>query len=313
MRRTRYLCLGISLSLTAHLSLASAALSRPITHGSDISKADVGPAAAGISPVAQKFSGQIATGKTYAFAQAIPASATYDGFTVAGPHLLIEGARFDVPLDISLSLPIVFRGVEVRVPATSPWTILVRPGAGSVYFLWSEAGGDQTASDRHAPGSAMQLRANGAVIYRSRFSSTADGIDISGGNVQIKASLIEDLLSPPSAHNDAVQLAESAVDVVIEKSKILNSNPQTSCLYLLGQRIKVSQSYLAGGGWTIYGGERNNGHGGGSANGVAITDNVFGQDYFKKSGHFGPLSYWAHAPANIWHNNYYADGRAVTP
>jgi hypothetical protein len=286
-----------------------------VTHGRAINATNTGPAAAGFTTLRPAEGGEIKNGRTYAFAREIAASAAYDGFKVDGPHLLIESTAFSKPLDISMSKPVVFRGVSVRVPAGSAWTILVRPGAGPFYFLWSDAGGDGQGRGGKAPGSALALRGDGATVYRSHLSNAADGIDVGGAHATILETLIDGLATFEGSHNDGVQLAETAEHVTIARNKILNANPQTSCLYLLGKGIRVDANYLAGGGWTIYGGAKNNGHGGQGAAPVAITGNTFGRDYFPKSGHFGPVAYWAKGgfSQNVWTDNRYEDGKSVMP
>ena len=297
------------------LSWGTAVVARPLIHGVEIDAANTGPSAGGYTALKPADGGEIKDGRSYSFAREIAGAAVYDGTPVNGPHLLIEGAAFSAPLDISVSKPVVFRGVSVRVPAGSPWTILVRPGAGPFYFLWSDAGGQARAAGDKAPASALDLRADHATIYRSHVSGTADGIDISGASIAIKESFIGQLATFPGSHNDAIQLAETAADVTIQRNKILNPNPQTSCLYLLGRDIRVVSNYLAGGGWTIYGGGNNNGHGGGGATNIAVTGNVFGRDYFAKSGHFGPVSYWEKDAShrNVWLNNSFDGGSTVLP
>lgn len=297
----------------AFLALLPSAWAAPLKHGADVSPGTVGPAAAGITQGIAADTGQIKDGAHYAFAKEIAATAVYDGITVTGPHLLIEGVRFDTPIDISRSSPVVLRGVSVRVPGKSPWTILVRPQAGPVFVLWSDAGGDGADTSGKAPASALNLRGGRATIFRSRFSHTADGIDISGTNVAITESLVDDLVTFAGSHNDGIQLEDTAADVKIERSKILNRNAQTSCLYLLGRRINVIETYLAGGGWTVYGGAKNNGHGGGSAAHVWIEDTIFGGDYAPKSGHFGPVSYWTGAATHVWRDNRFSDGTPIAP
>jgi hypothetical protein len=291
------------------------AAARPIVHGAEINAANTGPAVAGYTTLVPAAGGEIKDGRTYPFVREVADTAIYDGIAVQGPHLLIEGKSFAAPLDISVTKPLVLRGVSVRVAAGSPWTILVRPGAGKFHLLWSDAGGVEGDGAARAPASALDIRNNFATVYRSRFSGTADGIDISGSNVAIRETLIEKLSSFRGSHNDAIQLAETADQILIQRNKILNPNQQTSCLYILGRNVRVISNYLAGGGWTIYGGARNNGHGGDGAAKIAVTGNVFGRDYFAKSGHFGPVSYWQSDGrfGNEWLLNHFEDGPFVQP
>ena len=124
-------------------------------------------------------------------------------------------------------------------------------------------------------------------------------------------SLIETRAASSGDHNDTIQILGEPDDIEIARNKILNRNSQTSCLYVLGRNIRVQSNYLAGGGWTIYGGANNNGHGKGSASAVDVSDTIFGRDFAAKSGHFGPLSYWD--KSNTWTDNRFSDGKPVLP
>jgi len=143
----------------------------------------------------------------------------------------------------------VLRGVSVRPEADGAIAVLVRPGAGDVYVLWSDIGG--AAAAKTAAGIA--LRGTRATVYRSHTSG-----------VRISENLIETRAASEGDHNDAIQLLGAPQHITIARNKILNRNPQTSCLYLLGASIDVQSNYLSGGGWTIYGGANNNGHGKGA-------------------------------------------------
>ena len=85
-------------------------------------------------------------------------------------------------------------------------------------------------------------------------------------------------------------------DVLIAGCKIRNRHPQTSCLYLMGERTVVRSCYLAGGGWTVYGGAGGNGKGLADPRGMTLTDCVFGRDHYPRCGHFGALTHWPRDP-----------------
>ena len=274
MRQVALFCVTLSLAVLLPFEDLWA---EPVAHGQSITRVNTGPAADGYKPSAPITGGEIRDGRAYPFAKDVAGPATYDGFKVKGPHLLIEGVAFSSTLDIWRSTPVVLRGVSLRPQGASPFALLTRPGAGPVYVLWSEAGGSD-ADKVHRVGAGIALRADKAVVYRSHMSKASD-------------------------------------DISITRNRIINDNPQTSCLYLLGHRIAVADNYLAGGGWTIYGGARNNGHGGQGATQLHITGTVFGRDVFAKGGHFGPISYWDGAPAlgNVWVNNRFSDGAPVKP
>lgn len=285
-----------------------------VSHGSQIGAGRVGPKAADYNSLRPSAGGEIKQRQDYAFGRFIGEEASYDGVVVPAGHLLIEAIAFSSPLDISAPFPVVLRGISVRVPGGSPWAILMRPTSGGLYIFDSDAGGASARAVKpvHV---ALDVRGGPVVVRRSHFSRALDGIHVSGNDTVIEASLIDDLAAAPGSHNDAIQLLGTPRHVRVTASKIINSHPQTSCLYLLGEDITVQANYIAGGGWSVYAGANNNGHGGAPGGPVRLLDNVFGRDHFAKGGHFGPVAYWDRARAldGDWRDNRFDDGTAIKP
>lgn len=276
----------------------------------------VGPGAIGVAPPSPLSKSDLPAtalrdGVVYAFAKQIPAAASYDGFAVNGPHLLIENVAFGGRLDIYTKTPVVLRGVTVRVRHTDPFALLVRSGAGPVFVLYASVG----AANENAPASdvatAIALHADHAVVYRSSVTGAADGIQIAGSRVRVVENIIRTRMARPGDHNDGIQLLKSPSDVEITRNRITNPNPETSCVMIIGSRIRVEENVLAGGGWSIYGGDDNNGHGGGSAKSVVVSNNVFKRTPFANGGHYGVAAYWN--VANIWTANRFDDATAAEP
>lgn len=317
MSRAALSALILGLALTGMSSVCAAGTLSWVAHGQELTSGKVGPEAAGYTALKSYAGGEIKERKEYPFARWVDRPVTYDGFEVSAGHLLIEGAAFSSPLDISAPFPVVLRGISVRPSTGAPWGILMRPASAGVYVLWSEAGGAQAIvqAGEKPVDVAIDLRGSPAVVYHSHALNVLDGIHVSGGDTRIEQSLIDGLLAVPQSHNDGIQLLGAPANVRIAKNKIINRNPQTSCLYLLGRTLTVSSNYLAGGGWTVYAGANNNGHGGDAGGPVVLTDNIFGRDVFGKGGHFGPVAYWdkAHADAANWLNNRFDDGTPIKP
>ncbi len=287
-----------------------------VAHGEQITPGKVGPAAAGYRQLTPFAGGQIKDKKDYPFGRWIADAASYDGFDVRAGHLLIEGVAFTSSLDISAPFPVVLRGVSVRLSQASPWAILMRPSSGGLYVLWSEAGGSEDMVSSPQPiDAALDLRGAPAGVFHSRFSRALDGLHISGSETRVEQNLIDELLTFPASHNDGIQLLGRPAGVRIHKNRIVNRHPQTSCVNLLGVRIAVTGNYLAGGGWTLYGGAKNNGHGGEQGGPVTVSNNIFGRDVSPKSGHFGPVAYWdkSGTPGWLWQDNRFSDGKPIEP
>lgn len=315
---------GLALVTAPHDLLAQEPLqavklkgSNSISHGRDVQAGFVGPEAKGFAKSHSFPGSEIKDGGSYAFAKRVAISATYDGFKVEGTHLLIEGVTFTGALDIWATIPVVLRGVSIEISGGSPWGLLTRPGSAPVYVLWSEVksrGGPVRKTKGEALETGLDFRGRGATVFRSHVSGTGDGIHINGSATIVSETLVDGLITWPGAHNDAVQLGETARDVTIRRSKILNQQPQTSAVYVLGEGVTIEASYLAGGGWTLYGGAKNNDHNDGAAAGVRVRDTIFGRDFSQKSGSFGPVTYWDTSdPSNNWTGNRFSDGASIAP
>jgi hypothetical protein len=283
----------------------------------DLTPSHVGPLAVGLAPVARHPGGEMHEGRSYPFVQRIERSSVYDGFRVEGPHLLIERVLFTGPLDIYLSLPVVLRGVAIRPETAAHWALHTRPEAGPVLVLWSEMRAASTAgapNDRsRALSRALYLRSERVTVYRSHLTSAADGIQIHAPRARVIETLIDGLVYWDGDHNDGIQMLGRGADAEIVRSRIVNGNPQTSALNLIGEQVRVEDNYLSGGGWTLYGGAHHTKRLPGSTRGVIIRGNVFGRDRFPKGGHFGPVTGYDDAgPGNVWSGNRWSDGTPIT-
>jgi hypothetical protein len=297
--------------VSAHAGSESVPAKEPalIAHGRQISQAVVGPRAAGYGQLERHVGAVIKSGVVYPFAKVVSGPAVYDGFRVGGPHLLIEGAEFTGALDIYSVEPVVLRGVRFQLTEDSHWAVHTRPGAGGFYLLWSEI------ESTHRVGTALLLRGDNAVVHRSIIRDASDAIHADAAGAAITENLIDSLSTYPGDHNDAIQIAPQATHIEIGRNRIENPNPQTSCIYVQGNNITIRDNLLAGGGWVIYGGANGNGHGGPGSRGVTVSGNIFGQDHWPKSGHFGPIAYWGPGPdgSNAWRDNRLANGADVKP
>lgn len=69
----------------------------------------------------------------------------------------------------------------------------------------------------------------------------------------------------------------------------------------------ISDNWLAGGGYTIYGG-------GTGASGVVVTGNIFSTTYASGCGYYGPVAYWnTGGSGNQWTGNRLTTGAQVVP
>ena len=183
-------------------------------------------------------------------------------------------------------------------------------------ILWSEMRAGSTegapADRKNALSRALYLRSERVTVYRSHLTQSADGIQIHAPGARVIENLIDDLVYWDGDHNDGIQMLGRGADAEIVRNRIVNPNPQTSALNLIGERVLVADNYLSGGGWTLYGGAHHTKRVPGSTRGVVIRGNVFGRDHFPKGGNFGPVTGYDTAGAdNDWSGNRWSDGAPI--
>ncbi len=310
LRHLSVSCAGLlALVITAPARSADGRPPLAIRHGIVLDRSLVGPSANGPwTPIAAAGT-EIRDGHDYPFAKRIDAPANYDGHSVQSPHLLIENVTFAGPVDVYTRRPVVFRRVSISPTMAAPWALHTRPEAGPVLFLWSSTSSATTAHLQRG----LYLRSSSVTVYRSHLHRAADGIQIHAPHVRVLETLIDDLVAAKGDHNDGIQLLGQASDVEIARSRIVNRHPQTSCLNLSGARITVTDTYISGGGWTIYGGAQAVAGGGRPPRAIRVEGNIIGRNLFAKGGNFGAVAYWDHSPGseNVWLRNTFVTGEPV--
>jgi hypothetical protein len=151
-----------------------------------------------------------------------------------------------------------------------------------------------------------------AHMTRIKVRGVEDGVRL-GDDSSLRRSLVYNLRGDDDSHFDGVT-ADSYTGWRIIHNTILNPHGQTAAVWVGDARYGASEgvlrgNYLAGGGYTIYGGP-------GTGAGIRVTDNVFSTRYSPRSGQWGASTNWEPSN-NVWSENTWADGprkgRAVRP
>lgn len=281
-----------------------------ITHGQQLTAAMVGPLAIGISAFDKPVVGAslaIYNESSASFIKKIPSTATYDGFTIAGPHYLIEGVEINTAIDVFATLPLVIRGSRIAPVAGSGgnWGIHSRAGAAPLYVLYCDVG-PKTAGV--PTGELLWFDSAQSVAYRNHlFNISDDGIQVGGKNLQILENLLDTWTPAPGAHNDGIQFPGTADGTIIARNKILLNQGQTGTLNMVGwqgltSNMTMDSNYLAGGGYSFYGS---------TGSGNVFTNNIFGNDFYPNVGMWGPTYPRSWSAGSIWQNNTLATGALV--
>jgi len=159
---------------------------------------------------------------------------------------------------------------------------------------------------------------------------TSTGTDVQGNNIsdfrtavalstgQITGNYIHNPGYISGDHTNGIFDAGSTQPLTINDNTIFNSLGQTDAISLdasaSGQTVAnktVTNNFLAGGGYTIYGGDSLSN----TTSNIVITGNRFGGQYYSTSGQYGPDAYYSTTGSgNTWSNNFWdTTGVTFTP
>jgi hypothetical protein len=108
-------------------------------------------------------------------------------------------------------------------------------------------------------------------------------------------------------HTDGIMAGGSTVPTTIKDNTVFISLGQTDAVTIdassTGQEVAnqtIEGNFLAGGAYALYGGAGNDD----PTSNILVENNRFGQQYFPKSGQYGPDAYYTTTdPGNVWTGN----------
>jgi hypothetical protein len=165
-------------------------------------------------------------------------------------------------------------------------------------------------------GQGIQNFGGDLTVRRVDISHISDGIATVQG--LIEDSYIHDPQVFDGDHVDLIQATSgppSGKSLTIRHNLVINPASQTSAIALfqdfgVPHDTLVENNYLAGGAYTVYGGDG----GKGQPTNVRFLNNTFGRDVYPNCGYNGPVAYWSSDGAgNAWSGNVWAQtGAPVT-
>ncbi|MFC4529962.1 DUF4082 domain-containing protein [Sphaerisporangium dianthi] len=132
----------------------------------------------------------------------------------------------------------------------------------------------------------------------------------------IEDSYIHDPKYYSGDHTDMIMCTSgppSGATLVIRGNTVINTLEQTGAVALFQdfgvvRNVTVEGNFLAGGGYTVYGGAGAKG----TSSNIKVVGNVFSKDVWAKGGYNGPVAYWdKNGAGNEWKNNVWEDGKTV--
>ena len=156
--------------------------------------------------------------------------------------------------------------------------------------------------------------ASGTKVIGNNIWHTSTGVQMGAGLIQ--GNYIHDLGLTGDDHLNGTTSNGSTTPLAIIHNTILNPHGQTDAISLFEDfgteaNREISDNLIAGGGYTIYGGQN---PGGPRAHNIRITNNRFATIYYQNGGFWGPVAAFdPSGPGNVWSGNVWdSTGQAVS-
>ena len=228
------------------------------------------------------------------------------------PGAVIENLDIAVPIDVTAS-SVTIRNVRIRLGGET-WAISLRHVQGTVI----------ENVEISAPPDGPRLLVGIKDIFGDSVETRISGSDISGASTgvqiyqgEIRGNYIHDLRMQEGDHVNGITSNGSSQPLVINGNTVLNGFDQTDAIGLFQDfgveaNRTVQGNLLAGGGYTIYGGQN---PGAPDAYNIVIQGNRISRKYFENGGAHGPLAAFnAQARGNVWSGNVWDDsGEIISP
>ena len=155
---------------------------------------------------------------------------------------------------------------------------------------------------------------NGTVVRGCEIVQTSTGIQIGQG--LIENNYIHDMGYKSGDHLNGTTSNGSTKQLTIRHNTIFNQESQTDAISLfqdfgLEANRTITDNLLAGGGYTIYGGEGTHGE----TYNIVITNNRISRMFFPNGGYWGPVAHFERSNSgnqwsgNVWDNS----GATINP
>ena len=225
------------------------------------------------------------------------------GFVVVNrPGAVLSGLYIPCIVNVTASHVTI---TDVKVVATGQNAVGVGiENADDVTVEHSTIEGTNTGSGRLMDGiKDVYGDATGTRILDNNILQASTGVQIYQGLIQ--GNYIHHLGMVSTDHVNGLTTNGNTHPLLIRHNTIFVSYGQTDAIGLFQDfgvvaNVSVDDNLLAGGGYTIYGGEGSKGQ----PSHVVITDNRISTKFFRLGGQWGPAVYFSpHAPGDVWSGN----------
>ena len=154
----------------------------------------------------------------------------------------------------------------------------------------------------------------GTIVRGCEIVRTTTGVQIGQG--LIEDNYIHDMAYQDGDHLNGTTSNGSTDPLTIRHNTIFNQMEQTDAISLfqdfgLEANRTITDNLLAGGGYTIYGGEGDHG----TTYNIVITNNRISRIFFPRGGYYGPVAHFEQsANGNVWSGNVWdEDSGSIRP
>jgi hypothetical protein len=240
--------------------------------------------------------GQVTSGTGWTY------NATDNEVIVTGNGTVLSGLSIPYPVEIDASNVTLN---DVQVVTSGAFAIDLRHTTGVTIENSTISGTNATTGRVDSAIDDVYGDSTGMLIKDNNISEFRTAMQISAGLVE--GNYIHNPGYLSGDHTNGIVTAGGTEPMTIEDNTIFNSLGQTDAISLdaaaAGATVSdktIENNFLAGGGYSIYGGDGQNN----PTTGIVITGNRFGQQYYAKGGQFGAVAYFDPAGAgNTWSGN----------
>jgi hypothetical protein len=255
--------------------------------------------------------GQVSSGPGWAWNKA-------DGYLqVTGNGAKLTGLRIPGTVNVSAN-NVTLNDISITVGGNSSSTGdsygVTLDSTANVIIENSNIQGTNTTTGRMGEGiKDVYTDSTGTQVLMNNIQKTDTAIQLYQG--LIKGNYIHNLGMIDSDHVNGITTNGDIGTFDIENNTILNKFGQTDAIGLFQDfgvvaNVTVDDNYLAGGGYTIYGGDGSMGQ---SYN-IKVTNNQISTMYFPNGGQWGPVAYFDdQGPGNTWSGNTWAGSGKTIP
>lgn len=221
---------------------------------------------------------------------------------VDGNGAVLSNLSISCNLDVSAS-NVTIKDVQVEASGQSSFGISLRHTS-DVTIKDSTIEGENTGSGRLMVGvKDIYGDSTGTSVLDSDVSRAGTGVQIYQGLIQ--GNYIHDMGFIAGDHINGITVSGGITPLTIQHNTILIDNGQTDAISLFQDtgveaNKVIKDNLLAGGGYAIYGGEKD---GGEAASNIVIEDNRISTGYFANGGFYGAVADFAPGAGNMWSGN----------